>query len=382
MPITSSSVGRRPRRRTCPLVQAPRRSRPWRYVPVLAREPGARWHAVPGLGSAIGDGAVPAQIEAAHDGDRRMVAILAAVLSDGLDAVEVACKSIDQNVSSASSSISWRGGADPAPPSSSPRTPLHLQHDRRPTAPLRQPQEGELMERPGSRSYADAQALWHAQHLQQGHRDGINASAEHRRSSAISPRSPRSRARSIDASFIAKLPLAKDVEEFDFDGTRVDEVLVRRTLPTAPSSPISATPSSSAAQEPAGGRLAIAIAGLRPQRLACAASSTSSIWSINEDPAPRSQARPHRRLPSPARLVQYSTSSAIFHFAQPSAVAAPSDQPLYERTSIIVTADLAFRQMARRLRRPRDDHRAARPSHPCTARSSNRNDPARYCDRA
>jgi transposase len=66
---------------------------PWHYVPVLARKPGALRNGAP-----FKDWVLPAAIErvrrklrAARDGDRRMVEILGAVLSDGLPAVEAAC---------------------------------------------------------------------------------------------------------------------------------------------------------------------------------------------------------------------------------------------------------------------------------------------------
>jgi transposase len=66
---------------------------PWHYVPVLARKPGALRNGAP-----FKDWSLPPAIErvrrrlAAHaDGDRQMVGILAAVLTDGLDAVEAAC---------------------------------------------------------------------------------------------------------------------------------------------------------------------------------------------------------------------------------------------------------------------------------------------------
>jgi len=49
---------------------------------------------------------------------------------------------------------------------------------------------------------------------------------------------------------VAKLPLAKDIEDFDFDGTPVNQALICE-LACGPSSPTSATPSSSAALEPA-----------------------------------------------------------------------------------------------------------------------------------
>ena len=66
---------------------------PWHYVPVLARKPGALRNGAP-----FKDWVLPASLErvrrklaAADDGDRQMVDILAAVLSDGLPAVESAC---------------------------------------------------------------------------------------------------------------------------------------------------------------------------------------------------------------------------------------------------------------------------------------------------
>jgi hypothetical protein len=66
---------------------------PWHYVPVLARKPGAL-----GNGAPFKDWVLPAAMERvrrkladADDGNRQMVDILTAVLSDGLPAVEAAC---------------------------------------------------------------------------------------------------------------------------------------------------------------------------------------------------------------------------------------------------------------------------------------------------
>jgi transposase len=66
---------------------------PWHYVPVLARKPGALRNGAP-----FKDWVLPAAMErvrrklvGADDGDRQMVDILAAVLTDGLPAVEAAC---------------------------------------------------------------------------------------------------------------------------------------------------------------------------------------------------------------------------------------------------------------------------------------------------
>ena len=66
---------------------------PWHYVPVLARKPGALRNGAP-----FKDWVLPAAMErvrrklaGADDGNRQMVDILAAVLTDGLAAVETAC---------------------------------------------------------------------------------------------------------------------------------------------------------------------------------------------------------------------------------------------------------------------------------------------------
>jgi transposase len=66
---------------------------PWHYVPVLARKPGALRNGAP-----FKDWVLPTALEqvrrklaGSNDGDRQMVAILAAVLTDGLPAVEAAC---------------------------------------------------------------------------------------------------------------------------------------------------------------------------------------------------------------------------------------------------------------------------------------------------
>lgn len=66
---------------------------PWHYVPVLARKPGALRNGAP-----FTDWVLPAALErvrrrlaGAADGNRQMVDILSAVLTDGLPAVEAAC---------------------------------------------------------------------------------------------------------------------------------------------------------------------------------------------------------------------------------------------------------------------------------------------------
>jgi len=66
---------------------------PWHYVPVLARKPGAMRNGAPFkdwvLPGALGR--VRQKLRSVADGDRQMVRILSAVLSDGIAAVEAAC---------------------------------------------------------------------------------------------------------------------------------------------------------------------------------------------------------------------------------------------------------------------------------------------------
>jgi hypothetical protein len=92
---------------------------PCHYVPVLARKPGALRNGAP-----FKDWALPMALErvrrklgGSDDGDRQMVAILAAVLSDGLPAVEVAClQALSQGVHSADVIINiLTRQRDPAP---------------------------------------------------------------------------------------------------------------------------------------------------------------------------------------------------------------------------------------------------------------------------
>jgi len=67
---------------------------PWHYVPVLARKPGALRNGAPFKNWVLPAGLdrVRRKLAGADDGDRQMVAILTAVLSDGLPAVDAACQ--------------------------------------------------------------------------------------------------------------------------------------------------------------------------------------------------------------------------------------------------------------------------------------------------
>jgi transposase len=106
---------------------------PWHYVPVLARKPGALRNGAP-----FKDWPLPAGLErvrrklkGSDDGDRQMVAILSAVLSDGLAAVEAACReALDQGVHSADVIINILARQRDPGPSATIMTPeaLRLRH--------------------------------------------------------------------------------------------------------------------------------------------------------------------------------------------------------------------------------------------------------------
>ena len=93
---------------------------PWHYVPVLTRKPGALRNGAP-----FKDWVLPAAMErvrrklaGAEDGNRQMVDILTAVLTDGLPAVEAACaEAIAQGVHSADVVLNILARQrDPGPP--------------------------------------------------------------------------------------------------------------------------------------------------------------------------------------------------------------------------------------------------------------------------
>ena len=209
---------------------------PWHYVPVLARKPGALRNGAP-----FKDWVLPAAMErvrrklaGADDGNRQMVDILTAVLTDGLPAVEAACaEAIAHGVHSADVVLNILARQrDPGPPATI-LTPaaLTLRHapDRR-LCPLRQPQENHLMERTqlfdlmgelklyGMKAAFDeimATAVKRQHEPQRIVGDLLNAEINEKQ------------ARSIKYQLtIAKLPLAKDLDDFQFEGTPINETLV------------------------------------------------------------------------------------------------------------------------------------------------------------
>jgi transposase len=106
---------------------------PWHYVPVLARKPGALRNGAP-----FKDWVLPAgldrvrrKLSGSDDGDRQMVKILAAVLTDGLPAVEAACmQALAEGVHSADVILNVLARRRDPGPAASIETPasLVLQH--------------------------------------------------------------------------------------------------------------------------------------------------------------------------------------------------------------------------------------------------------------
>ena len=113
---------------------------PWHYVPVLARKPGALRNGAP-----FKDWVLPAALDRVRrklagstDGDRQMVKILAAVLTDGLSAVEAACsQALAEGVHSADVilNILARRRQPPVPRRSPRRRRWRFMNHRSPTAP-------------------------------------------------------------------------------------------------------------------------------------------------------------------------------------------------------------------------------------------------------
>jgi hypothetical protein len=93
---------------------------PWHYVPVLARKPGALRNGAPFKNWALPSGLdrIRRKLAGSAAGDRQMVGILTAVLSDGLPAVEAACQeALNEGVHSADVVINILARRrQPAPP--------------------------------------------------------------------------------------------------------------------------------------------------------------------------------------------------------------------------------------------------------------------------
>ena len=127
---------------------------PWHYVPLLTKKPGALRNGAPFKGWQLPNALwrLRARLSARDDGDRKFVKVLAAVLEDGLEAVEAACaEALDSGACSADVVLNILARqCQPAPPATSPsRRPraCGFATSRWPTAALRPPEGGPAMER-------------------------------------------------------------------------------------------------------------------------------------------------------------------------------------------------------------------------------------------
>ena len=201
---------------------------PWHYVPVLARKPGALRNGAP-----FQDWLLPGALErvrrklaGAADGDRQFVGILTAVLSDGLAAVEAACaEALREGVHSADVVLNILARRrEPAPPITV-LTPdaLRLRHE--PAADCarydrlrrsRMMERSEILATMGELKLYGMRAAF----------DEIVTTAVKRQhgpqqviGDLVAAETAEKQARSINYQMaLAKLPLAKDVDEFRFDG--------------------------------------------------------------------------------------------------------------------------------------------------------------------
>ncbi len=110
---------------------------PWHYVPILARKPGALRNGAPFKGWELPGalGRMRVRLSGRDDGDRQIVRILAAVLEDGLEAVDAACaEALAAGVCSADVVLNILARQrEPAPPADIP-TPERLQLRHTPVA--------------------------------------------------------------------------------------------------------------------------------------------------------------------------------------------------------------------------------------------------------
>ena len=113
---------------------------PWHYVPVLTRKPGALRNGAPFKGWQLPNalGRLRTRLSAHDDGDRQFVKVLAAVLEDGLEAVEAACaEALDSGACSADVVLNILARrCQPAPPATIP-TPEGLRLRHQPVADCR-----------------------------------------------------------------------------------------------------------------------------------------------------------------------------------------------------------------------------------------------------
>ena len=209
---------------------------PWHYVPVLARKPGALRNGAPfkdwALPGALGR--VRVRLAGHDDGDRQMVEILTAVLADGLAAVEAACaEALAGGVCSADVVLNilnrQRQPSETAPIP----TPANLRLRFEPVADCTRYDRlrGSAMERHEVLEMMAALKLAGIRDaFDEVLADGLKRQHPMQRiiGELLKAEIADKQARSIKYQMSgAKLPLAKELADFDFTDTPVHEPLVR-----------------------------------------------------------------------------------------------------------------------------------------------------------
>ena len=208
-------------------------SDPWHYVPVLARKPGALRNGAPFKNWVLPAGLerVRRKLVGAADGDRQFVDVLTAVLSDGLPAVEAACQeALGQGVHSADVILNILARRrEPAVPITI-ATPEALRLRHAPAAATTA-SGGHVMERSQILETMSGLKLFGMKAAY----DEIIATAVKRQhepqrivGDLLAAEIAEKQARSIKYQMTtARLPLAKDLGDFTFDGTPINATLVQ-----------------------------------------------------------------------------------------------------------------------------------------------------------
>jgi DNA replication protein DnaC/transposase len=210
---------------------------PWHYVPVLAGKPGALRNGAPFKDWVLpaGIARVKRKLAGVEDGDRQMVSILGAVLHDGLPAVEAACsQAMREGVCSADVIINILSRQrEPTAPLTIMTTPQSLRLRQEPLvdcARYDSLRRAIIMERSEILTTMSALKLYGMKSAY----DEIIATAIKRQhdpqrvvADLLTSEIAEKQARSIKYQMtIAKLPLAKDIDDFSFAETGINETLV------------------------------------------------------------------------------------------------------------------------------------------------------------